>query len=492
MEGTRVQLLENTKGLVTSRGGAHIVWITGMAGSGKTSIALTMCRELAKEPAILLGGTFFCSRSAGAIERMEAQRIIPTLASVLARKVPTYAEALAEELTDDPDLAHKSIPVQLERIFAKHLGLLVPIDRQIVFVIDALDECSDEEKLAELVNAVASFTSAAPVKFLFTSRPEMRIRETPIADTSLSSVIHLHTIDPAHVTADIRLYIRTTFEKATITSEWYTEDDIEDLVTLSSGLFVFASTALAYILRRKDAPGRSERLRMVKLQTPDSALATASLDKMYSFILTQASDPDAFEPTELDVTRRIVATILSVRASLTLRCLAEVVGLSTEHLRGALEGLHAVILVPEEDDIGELRALHTSFGDFVFTRAPKHIRIRKELGHDELARGCLQRMTGPDLCFNVSRSATSYRANPGTTPDWIATSLIYACVHWAYHVDLASARSSFDHKIASVLRSQLLFWLELLSVIGEIRHASGLLRIAASVVSLCHDHPAKP
>jgi len=493
MEGTRVKLLDDTKQLLNTRGGAHIVWIAGMAGTGKTSVALTLCRALAQDPTIILGGTFFCSRSAGAVERTEVQHILPTFAVVLARKVTAYAEALAKELKEDPDLAHKSIHLQVKRLLINPLERLRSLDHQIVLVIDALDECSDERKLVELINALASFTSPAPVKFLFTSRPEMHIRETLISDTSLSSIIHLHNINLAHVTADIRLYVQKTFEKATSSSAWYMEGDVNELAALSGGLFIFASTAVAYILRRKTVSSRSERLNTVKMQTSNS-LSTASLDKMYSLIITQASNPEALELTELNETRRIVAVILSTRVPLTLKCLAKLLGLTPEHLRGALDGLHAVIHVPEEDDEGEPRMLHASFGDFIQLRAPEYIRISKEYGHDELARGCLQRMTAADLCFNISGSETSYLANDYNELDWfcehdegevncIASSLVYACLHWAYHIDLASVRSSFDDKIESFLRLKLLFWLELLSIIDEVGRASSLLRIAASAVS---------
>ena len=68
--------------------------MNGMAGTGKTTIALTLCEKLVGEPAVILGGTFFCSRSAGVIDRTDAQRIVPTLAMLLARQVPDYARAL--------------------------------------------------------------------------------------------------------------------------------------------------------------------------------------------------------------------------------------------------------------------------------------------------------------------------------------------------------------------------------------------------------------
>jgi len=482
MEGTRVQLLETTQNLLISLGGAHIVWIAGMAGTGKTSIALTLGRRLVEVHTVIPGGTFFCSRSAGSIDRTDARRIIPTLTSLLARQVPRYAQALAAELKKDPDLGSKVAGLQVQGLLTKPLESVGSLDKQIVFVIDALDECSDQQQLAELINALADFSPTQPVKFLLTSRPEMHIRDTSIADTSLSSIVQLHMVEETLVTADIRLYIQRTLEAASRTAIWYTEDDLDELAAVSGSLFIYASTALAYILKRRDVPGRSERLKTIRMRTSTSTITTSPLDKIYSLILTQASDPDVVEPTEMDETRRIVSIILSTRSPLTVKTLAELLGLSPAHLRGALDELHAVIFIPVQDDTGELRTLHASFGDFIFTRAPEHIRIAKGFGHDELARACLYRMAADDLCFNVSRSRSSYEANSGCKPDWIAHSLIYACLHWAHHIGLASSISSFDDLIDSVLRVKLLFWLELLSVMGEVSCASGLLRMADSVV----------
>ena len=456
-----------------------------MAGTGKTSIALTICRRLVEVRVVLLGGTFFCSRAAGSIDRMDVRRIIPTLVHLLARQVPAYAQALADELKNDPDLGSKTVSLQIQGLLVKPLKSVEVLDKQIVFVIDALDECNDQQQLAELINALADFSTTQPVKFLLTSRPEMHIRDTSITDTSLSSIVRLHMVEETLVTADIRLYIQRTLETTSKTCIWYTDEDVDELATVSAGLFIYASTALAYILKRRDVPGRSERLKIVKMQTSTSTVTTGLLDKMYSLILTQASDPDAVEPTEIGETRRIVSIILSTRTPLTIKNLAELLGLTAVHLRGALDELHAVIFVPDQNETGELRMLHASFGDFIFTRAPKPIRIEKEFGHDELGRACLHRMAADDLCYNVSRSRSSYEANPKSKPNWIAHSLIYACLHWHHHIALASSDSSFDDLMESVLRVKLLFWLELLSALGEVGCASGLLRMADVVVSSC-------
>ena len=48
-----------------------IFWLAGMAGTGKTSIAVSLCRILRNDPAIFFGGGYFCSRSTGSIARTD-------------------------------------------------------------------------------------------------------------------------------------------------------------------------------------------------------------------------------------------------------------------------------------------------------------------------------------------------------------------------------------------------------------------------------------
>ena len=282
MEGTRVQLLANAMCLVTTRKGPHIIWISGMAGTGKTSIALTLCQMLCDDPTVLLGGTFFCSRAASSLEQADARRIIPTFATLLVRVVPACAAALAAELRKDPDLAHKSIRDQSQRLLANPLGRLVSLDRQLVFVIDALDQCSDQRQLVELVDALADFKSPVPVKFLVISRPDPRVERSRICHPNLRKVIELDTIDLSEVTADIRFFIQKSFENTPDTTKWYTEDDLDYLATLASGLFLFSAVVVGWILERN----RLERLNIVKTQISTSVHAPSLLDQMNSLMVT--------------------------------------------------------------------------------------------------------------------------------------------------------------------------------------------------------------
>jgi len=460
-----------------------ILWLAGMAGTGKTSIAVSICRMLREEPAIFFGGGFFCSRSAGSIARTDVRRILPTLAALLAGLCQEFAEALAKELEKDQRLGHKPVNQQIDHLFSKPLMVLASSNRPVVFVIDALDECSDERELAELLRLLADFKCEANVKFILTSRPEQHIRNSPVSNSAHNTILHLHIIDAEEVASDIRLYITSTLEDTAADGAWYSDRDVEMLVELSAGLFIFASTVLKYVLHRQGDVVRRDRLRKTTSAVTTRTAAITAIDKVYEFVLMEATRSDTIDDDEMEKMKDILACILTARTSLSVEALAALLDIVPDILRGSLEQLHSLVYVPQKDSQPGLQTLHASFGDYLFERGPAHIRITAALGHDILAHGCMRRMLSDDLCFNVSRSNSSFKPNPKGAPHGLALSLIYACLHWAHHIDSASNRLAFGLEIARTFRIKFLFWLEVLSVVDKVGLASELLRIATAVVS---------
>ena len=80
-----------------------------------------------------------------------------------------------------------------------------------VIVIDALDECKDEEPASAILSVLGRLAERIPkVKFLITGRPEPRIRtgfRLPIL-VDLTSVFVLHDVDPPLINNDIRLFLK--------------------------------------------------------------------------------------------------------------------------------------------------------------------------------------------------------------------------------------------------------------------------------------------
>jgi len=477
-----------------------IFWLTGWAGTGKSAIAWTICSRASNDPDIVLGGSFFCSRSASWAGQRDVRYIIPTLAQLLARQSTTFSEALAEELSRDPDILHKHISVQIEKLLRKPLHALASSRPTITFIIDAVDECGghsiatetvDDVEIRHIVSemlvALVTFCNGKPelpVKFLVTSRPETHIRDTIVSEAEFSKVLRLHTVDKEQVTADIRFYIATKLFSTLRLRAWFVESDADVLAHHCDGLFIAATTALKYMFGggNDSAPMRFKTV-LNSSRNGLSIGALAHLDHIYTLILDDAARVEDSEAGGLARILQVLATLLSARMILSVAALSDLLGVLTVEVHATLSRLHAVIHVPDDDSEPGLRTLHASFGDYIFRRAPRHIRISDSEGNDVPARACL-RVMAECLHFNISQSRSSYESNASAKPAGFALSLEYACTQWIYHVASLSESSAFEKMIDELFRPRFLFWLEVMSVLGQVRRATAMLYFAAVTVRL--------
>jgi len=459
-----------------------LFWLAGMTGTGKTSIALTLCRMLATNRSVILGGTFFCSRSAGSIARTKVQCILPTLAASLARRFPEFADALSAELDEEPLVAHKPVHEQIVPLLLKPLAKLPSTTKPVVFVIDALDECSDANELVDLITGIAEFKSDVSVKFILTSRPEMRIRGTAIANPDHNTIFQLHMISQEEVEADIRRYITGTLQASKHPTGWYSDEDVDALVGLSHGLFIYAATVLRYIMGRENVTDCVSRLRRITSAAPAGSAATTSLYTIYEIVMLGASQGDILDEIERLMMQRVIACILAARRSLSVQALADLLGDEVDRVRGSLERLHSVVFIPIEDAIPGLRMLHASFGDYLTSpETAANIRIGPSLGDDALARGCLQVMA-MRLVFDISHSRSSYEPNLPTKSDNVTLAIEYACMEWIYHVSRLTNPSILDQDIYDLFRWRFMSWLEVMSSCGQVKRAAEMLELAVSTV----------
>jgi len=460
----------------------RIFWLAGLAGTGKTSIAITLCRMLQDEPDIVLGGTFFCSRTANVTELTDARCILPTLAASLAGVSHVFAVTLAAALNKDSLAASKPISAQMNTLLQQPLSALSQSSPSIVFVVDAIDECSDENEVKKLLVAISTLACDANVKFIITSRPETHINASPISRIDRSSILRLHTIDIDEVTEDIRLYIHDAFSKQPLEKAWYTDSEVDLLTDLADGLFIFASTVIAYVLDSESVDDRAARLRTALFAMKASMVATGPLDAIYEFVLTRASSTAKVEPAELETTQKVLACILTAEAPLSITALANIIAENPDVLRASLRRLRAVVHVPDEAEELSLHAVHASFGDYLFERAADNLLIPSLLGDELLARGCL-RIMREHLHFNVSQCYSSHELNPPAHSSTVPLSLEYACLEWAYHLVALEQPNDIEEELNDMFRSHFLFWLEVICILNEVQRAEAMLNLAASTVS---------
>jgi len=524
MDGTRVQILSDIYAWIKDLTGPQIFWLAGMAGTGKSAIAWTICARANKDPEIILGGNFFCSRSTGVNAQRDVRCVIPTLAQLMARQSEPFSHALAAELTVDPDVLHQQVDVQVEKLLYTPLLALKDSLVPIVFVIDALDECSGQltgsgaldnaeahRIVSDMLEALVAFSLSdvrLPVKFLVTSRPETHIRDTHVSDIAFSKILRLHTVDKQQINADIGLYISDRLLATSALREGFTENDVSTLVAVSDGLFIVAATALKYTLGA-GTDLATARFQQLLTSTRDrlSMGATEPLDHMYAIIVEGAAKIGDGQADNLKSILLIIASLLSARMTLSVTALSELLDIPIRQLRASMARLHAVFHVPDEDNDTSLRPIHASFGDYLLGRASSDLRIPPSLGHEALARGCLHVMdTG--LHFNISQSRSSFKPKPSAKPTSIKLSLEYACLQWIYHISAfleavksessfnrglrSQIRSWFDRKprqqsefdklISRIFRPRLLFWLEVMSVLDQVHRAAAMLMFAAATV----------
>ena len=209
-DGTRVRILEDITKWADDRtlASPRVFWLTGQAGSGKTTIAYTIAKRFEEDADsnghTILGGNFLCSRQSQ--ETRAQNRILPTIAYHLARKCKPYAEALHD--ADKFDSVNFDVAFQLRDLLVGpwkqsrgSRGLKPPL---YLIIIDALDEIEGEGGSAFLGDLVDTIDKCdlRGLKFLVTSRSDRELVERCKSFTS-EAVCRLQDVPIEEARSDI-------------------------------------------------------------------------------------------------------------------------------------------------------------------------------------------------------------------------------------------------------------------------------------------------
>ena len=156
-----------------------------------------------------------------------------------------------------------------------------------VIVLDALDECSDESFVTELLDVILGHSKSLPVKFFIASRPEVAVRESFDHSWDHSNLI-LHEVGKEIVQADIELYIRACLLGSHNRPNWPSEGNVRSLVDMSGTLFLYAATACKYITQRGGSRMPQRLSDVVNFTLEMTSGLTTQLDVLYERILNAA------------------------------------------------------------------------------------------------------------------------------------------------------------------------------------------------------------
>ena len=136
-----------------------VFWINGLAGTGKSTLAQTIAQWC--EDVGFLGASFFCARDG---ERSNVQLIFPTIAHQLGSVCGAFRDHVSEAVKANPDIHGSLVSRQLQKLIVEPLRAVKGAGNQpfpeCAVVIDALDECKDNEAVSVILRALSSYVSA--------------------------------------------------------------------------------------------------------------------------------------------------------------------------------------------------------------------------------------------------------------------------------------------------------------------------------------------
>jgi hypothetical protein len=477
MKGTRREILSELENWLNDEQDKRVFWLNGLAGTGKSAIAQTFAET--SFAAGKLGASFFCSRDFD--ERSSLRSIFPTLAFQLAHRYQPFRDELLPVLMASHDVGRESLCSQMEKLIVRPFqSTQVPT----LIIIDALDECRDEEPASAILSVLSRYVDNIPsIKFLITGRPEPCIRSGfRLASLQpITEVLKLHEVDRSSVDSDIRLFIKTQLiEIAKARSDWtFAEDwpkssEIDILCTKAAGFFIYASTAVKFVASTNRVP--TEQLDLIISSPQSTTHEGKGIDPLYTQVLEQAVDNvDADDTGEDQIYSRfktVLGAVLLVFNPLSVVALSDLLELPT--IPTTLRSLHSLLLVPgPEKKEDPIKAFHKSFPDFLTD--PKRCRdkwfyINPTVHHVEILLSCLNlmmRKLKKNMCnlddyvilSDVKDLPTCCKVN-------IGDSLEYACCFWAKHLCEIPSNSSCVEEVKKAIdgffTTHLLHWLEVL------------------------------
>ena len=481
LKGTRKDVLGEIERWLSGKQEQHVFWLNGLAGTGKSTIAQTVAETAFADGK--LGASFFCSRDFA--DRSNLQAIFPTLAFQLAYQYPRFRKELLQVLKTHPGVGQGSLCSQMEMLI---IDPLEATNISTLIVIDALDECRDEEPSSAILSVLSRYVDKIPhVKFFITGRPEPRIRTGFRLESlrPITEVFKLHDVERSSVDHDIKLYFRTQLagisksrSDCSFAEDWPISSDIDVLCTKAAGLFIYASTVVKFVGFRHRTP--TEQLgRIISLPQNTTYEGRAGVDLLYIQILEQAAaDVGTVEDDDEIYSRfkTVVGAVLLVYNPLSAKALSDLLRLSSIYT--TLHSLHSLLLVPESPK-DPVHTFHKSFPDFLTDPnrcKDKRFLVNPSIHHAEILLSCLRIMREKlkrNIC-NLDDYAVLSEAKCVSAQgvDNIGEGLKYACQFWTKHLlgvpSDCPCVQEVQKAIDQFFTKHFLHWIEVLVLVGNV------------------------
>ncbi|KAF5718821.1 wd40 repeat protein [Fusarium mundagurra] len=490
LEGTQRAILTEIHEWAEDPTAAMIFWLHGLAGTGKSTVALTVANALKRRRPFtrgidaperaFLGASFFFKQSDAS--RNSIQAFVPTVTICLAEVFSDFKSLVAKAIENNSAIGTKTPQQQLETLIAKPFSVL------------------DEQSL---------------LRFLITSRAEKHIlgsfEQLP---QNLHRSVVLEKIkgfeEGDDNKDDIMFYLAYTLAKLTkrhaLPEGCITESTIRELRNKADGLFIYAATACRFLDAEDfdDHEARQERLDLILESTPDSDefgdqdsdiddweadSPQNKIDEIYRKVLS-FPDRERMSSRIKQKTYNALCTIIGFLVVLfeppTIPTLKKFLPSLADSLDRLLRKLHAIVSVPRNEST-PLELVHQSFRDFILSRKRSKqlkFQVQERKLHKEALLRCLDLMSSElheDICelrwLGIDHSEISQKR----VKEKIQDHLRYACRYWVDHLsklndeDRTSVGFMDGGNLHKFLESHFLHWLEAMILIKETASAIPML-----------------
>ncbi|CCA76571.1 related to NWD2 protein-Podospora anserina [Serendipita indica DSM 11827] len=477
LEGTRKDVLEMIWDWADNGSSDRpIFWLCDIAGSGKSTVAMSAVQKWRKKG--VLGGGFFFSMSSN--EASNIEKFCSTIARDLADHIPDLAPRVAQAVKQNPSIMRKPLLKQFQTL------VVGPVDcrqESVILVIDALDECKASSQRRELVETLSTAVRGTTnLKIFMTSRPDPVIQAVlgPLSTKAKLAKLEdrLHDVSHRDNIDDIAVYVHRSLDGV------LPEYKRRRLVGKANGLFIWASTACRMLTDEatmNTAEGIYDQL--ISLDQP------GAIDEVYSLILERT------DPNSGAVMCQMLAILLAAFEPLTINDLDD--RLKHAGIRGSGQGLVQNLgsVLSTDPSTALIQFRHPSLVEYLRRCSTQPVGSSKKFSidtitaHGQAASWCLKRLKSPTdgLRFNICQIELSFYLNR-QLPDlkagvskYISKSLRYASSHWLFRMSETDEkwRRTVEREAKSVLRvPHALYWTEVLSLTGGVPRAIAGLRAA--------------
>ncbi|KAF4814340.1 Heterokaryon incompatibility protein 6, OR allele [Colletotrichum siamense] len=486
LSGTRDNLLKDIVQWAEDANDHRIYWLSGMAGTGKSTICRTMTALWSEQS--VLGASFFFRRGEG--DRSNAFLFFSTLTVQLSGVRPSLQPYIIASINETYGISHKGISEQFQKLILRPLQQTstLPWTSTQVIVVDALDECADErsaEIIVSLLSEIARDESFG-LKVFITSRSEVSMSYAMDRIQGHVQEVILHQVTKHVIEEDIRTFL---FHELSIIRDrwngrhhknpsqripqgWPGEDTLDTLTNHATPLFNFAAAVCRFVDNyRLGSP--PEQLEYV-MRTISSGNTISNMDAAYLPILSKLKGNVNASDREIDGLfqsfHRIIGTIIFLKEPMSIESIAYLTG------SGVAEVHRMVCLLKPVLDFSEgtespVKLLHSSFRTFLLSPSAGEFMVDISDRQEQIAISCIN-IISTEQCLKHGMRGLQLEKHPSKFSRHVVQRHLpghvkYACRYLVDHLEQSGVALKNGDAFHVFLENHLKHWLEALIILGE-------------------------